>query len=118
MLTKEQKQSIVIHLCYPVTVLEKDHVNYHSIINDRLNYIDDVFVEGKVQAIIEKIDNIQSNYQSMAVKGNVRRIDDIEFDTSIGSLPVKKEERRLKKMLSSLLDIPSACSSGSAGVCW
>ena len=118
MLTKEQKQEILIALCWPVSTIERGNVNFHSVINDRLNSVDDVFVEGKVQAILEKINTLQDKYLGAANKGNIRRIDDIEFDTSVGNTSIKREENRLKKMLSDMLDIPSKCKSGMSGVCW
>lgn len=118
MLTKEQKQKILIALCWPVSSIESGNVNFHSVINDRLNSVDDVFIEGQVQAMLEKIDSLQDSYSQAAIKGNIRRIDDIEFDTNQSSVIIKREENRLKKMISDMLDIPSKCRSGHAGVCW
>jgi len=119
--TTSQKYSIVMALCHVGTILDETTVSFNSIVRDRLN-ISNVDVETYALALLAQIDAARVKINTAADSGNVKRIDDIEFDTendSKGRL-LQKELGRLRNELSQILDISNHCSGGSGmgRVCW
>lgn len=112
MLTEETKYKVIIELCYPGTVLDPASVNFNSIVRDRLT-IDNQYIEEEVKSILDKIALIKTQLETSPTKSNVKRIGDIELDTGIGHSLIKKEYNRLLSNLSTLLDLPCLCKTGS-----
>jgi hypothetical protein len=111
-LTQENKYKVIFALCHVGTIIDPTSVNFNSIIRDRLN-IDNQFVEDQVISLLAKIELIKSKLESSPTKNNVKKIGDIELDTDVGIVLIKKEYNRLLGELSNLLDIPCACKIGS-----
>lgn len=114
-LSEDNKIRIAIALCYPGTITTEGNVNYNSVFVDRVTNIP-AYVETRAVEILTKIDAIDSKLESSPTKSNIKRIDEIEFDTSMSFDLIRKESRRLRNELSNLLDIPNKCG-GSGGMC-
>ena len=78
------------------------------------NLIDEI--EDQVVSLLEQIEETRSSLLNTKKKGNVKRVGDIEFDTTRGSSFIKSEYRRLLCELSHLLDIPNCSCHGSRGI--
>lgn len=115
MLSSEDKHRIVFALGYTGGVLDSSSVNYNSIINDRLNGLSQ-YTEERALSLVTKIENVKEKLESSITKNNVKRIDDIEFDTRTGDELTKKELKRLLKELSQVLDIANKASFSSVCV--
>lgn len=113
MLTDEIKYKVIIELCYPGTVLDPASVNFNSIVRDRLS-VSNQYIEEEVQSLLDKISLIKTKLEDSPTKNNVKRIGDIELDTTIGASLIKREYNRLLSRLSTLLDLPCLCKTGSS----
>lgn len=117
----EDKYRIVMALCHAGTVLDPGSVNFNSIVRDRLA-IDNIYVEERAVYLVDEIEAVRLQLRSSPTKSNVKRIGDIELDTTISLDLIKKELNRLITELSQLLDISNQCKgsggSSSASVCW
>lgn len=113
--TSGQKHQIAHALCYPGSIIQVGSVNYNSVFNDRITGCT-AETEATAIAILAKIDAIELKLESSPTKSNVKRIDDIELDTSMSDRLINKESQRLRNRLSQLLDIPNNCKGSSCMV--
>lgn len=113
-LSAEDKIRVAFALCYPGTITTVGNVNYNSVFNDRVTNIPNV-VQDRVLALLAKIDAIDERLNESPAKSNVKRIDEIEFDTGMSFDLIRKESNRLRMELSRALDIPNKC--GGSGMC-
>lgn len=114
-LSADDKIRVALALCYPGTITTVGNVNYNSIFNDRVSNIPS-FLETRVVSLLEKIDEADAKLESSPTKANVKRIDEIEFDTGMSFDLIRKEARRLRNELASALDLTNNCGGGS-GMC-
>jgi len=115
MLSSEDKHRIVFALGYMGGVLDPINVNYNSIVNDRLNGLSQ-YTEERAVKLVTQIEKVKDHLESSMIKGNVKQIDDITLDNSLGDSLAKKELKRLSRELSLILDIPLIGFSSSVNV--
>ena len=111
-LDQEQKHKIVFLLGYTGKILIPTSTHFNKIVADRMENIND-FIQDQVEELLTQIEVARAQMRNTATKGNVKRIDDIELDTTRGSSFVKKEYRRLLRELADTLDITLINSTGS-----
>ena len=104
-LTATQRTKVVFELGYAGNVLVNTSVNYNSIIDDRLTHIDSE-TETLVVALLAELATAKAKYTTAINKGSVNRIGDIELDTDKTVSVITQEYNRIRKQISSLLDIP------------
>lgn len=113
--TDDQKYSIIFALCHDGKILTVGSTSYSKILADRLENLP-AQVEAKALELVTKIEAAKTLLESSGTKDNIKRIDEIEFDTTYSRSNKLKELNRLLKELSNLLDIPNRCSSSGGGM--
>lgn len=103
--TADQKLKIATALGWSGSIYQVGNVNYNSVFVDRITNCT-AETETLAIAILAKIDASEARLESSPTKSNVKRIDDIELDTTMSDKLLQKEDYRLRKKLSQLLDIP------------
>jgi hypothetical protein len=118
-LTSETKHRIVFALCHNAKILDPGSTHFNSIFNDRLEGLNP-FVEERIEILLGQIEAQKNKVAEASAKGNVKRIGDIELDSSRTIELANKELRRLQSELAEMLDIPNACKGArsTARVCW
>lgn len=114
-LSLEEKHRVIFALCHTGKILLPDSTHFDSIVNDRLDNLNS-FIEERALALVQKIEGYKEKLETTATKDNVRRIGDIELDTTMSRSLKQKELKRLLNELSNLLDIPNRCSVGGGGM--
>jgi len=114
-LSLESKHKVLYYLCYAGKTLIEGSTHYNSVVISRLTDLDS-FIEDQVDSLITQLDAARTKLNATQNKGNVKRIGDIELDTDKTAEVISNEYKRLQNELSTLLDIPNKCRSGSSSV--
>lgn len=114
-LSQEDKYRIIFALCHEGKILIPGSTSYSKILADRMENLN-TFIEDRALQLVDSIEDYKSKLEASATKDNVKRIGDIELDTTRSRSSKMKELNRLLDELSKLLDIPNRCSYGSGGM--
>jgi hypothetical protein len=112
MLSQESKHKVLFYLCYSGKTIISGSTHYNSIVDSRLNGLNS-FIEDQVIKLLDELDSTRDRLTQSMDKSNVIRVGDIELDSNKSISLINGEYKRLKNELSSLLDIPNSCKSGS-----
>lgn len=114
-LSQEDKYRVIFALCHEGKVLLEGSTSYSKIIADRLENLNS-FIEDRAITLVDAIEDMKKKLQDGSLKDNVKRIGDIELDTTMSRSLKSAELKRLLNELSQLLDIPNRCKVGGGGV--
>jgi len=113
-LNTEQKNKILVHLCYQPTNIVEGHRFFLSRVRDRLiNLTDEIcdLVDGQ----IEKLDTAEECLEKAVKCLKVSKVADVVMNKDHIENS-RREYRRLQKKLSCTLDLPICKARGSSGV--
>ena len=114
-LSDDDKYRVIFALCHNGKILIPTSTHYNSIVADRLENLN-TQIETQVLSLLTSIESLKTALTTGYGKDNVKRIGDIELDTTMSRSSKTKELSRLLDELSKLLDIPNRCRVGSTGV--
>lgn len=108
-LTTAQKHDVLLYLGWPGKTLVTSSTHYNKTVADRLDNLNSD-IETQVGSLLTAIAAVRTKYTASTSRALVKKVGDIELNTD-EHMALGKEDRRLVKELSCLLDIELRCKS-------
>lgn len=113
MLTANEKAKIVLYLGWPAKTIIEDSTDYSKTFSDRLENFNASF-ESEIRTLLTKILAVDTCLDEAKNRLGAKQVGDIQTNEA-EMYELKKERKRLVKILSGILDL-EIISSGSNGI--